>query len=285
MTSLMKFEQGATIGGPGLALIVAEGVPVDVLNVDNTGVGSFLTEIIGSPPDSLTYPLDPSVDVPIVVNSGNGSPSGQVTPEVGIYGCLRLRLTTWPLSGQSGVPDVDIRNICVVTPNLKLVLPPYQKFPDPIPLSGTGSKPDEMNFEAQGFGWAGINYDAGTHPFRLVNEALKAVDALAGGGGGGRVLATYSGAGPHTLTPPGAGNTAVALVDTSGGPVTVNLPAALVSDEAFEVIDASGDAGLNPITVSGNGNTLLGSPTIVGNFAKKSYIAEDTFLGGAYFLG
>lgn len=180
--ALLKFSQGAVIGGDGRALVVVIGAtPVIIENSDNAGVGSYKIELLYAPPDRTTpsgYSLVPGVDAPYVIASGNGTPNGSLDmSEVGIYGCYRIRLTVWPQPNQVGVPDVDIRNVGVLTPNRKLILPPYQKFPNPLPLDGVGAKPDELNFEGQGFGWSGPEYDAGTYPWRLVNEALREIDA------------------------------------------------------------------------------------------------------------
>lgn len=181
MTALLKFSQGATVGADGRALVVASSVtPVTIENSDNTNVGSYLIELLYAPPDNPTYStVVPGVTLPLVLASGDGIPSANLNVNGGYVGTYRVRLTTWPGAGQSGTPDVDIRCVSVPTPNQKIILPPYQKFPDPLPLSGLGSKPDELNFDGQTWGWAGSNE---TVSFRLVNEALRMLDLPSGSG-------------------------------------------------------------------------------------------------------
>lgn len=178
--ALLKFSQGALVGADGRALVVAiSATPVVIENVDNTDVGSYLIELLYAPPDSPTYTVEPGITTPIVLAQGNGSTySGSLDlSDAGIYGCYRIRLTVWPQANQGGVPDIDIRNVAVPLPNRKIIMPPYQKFPDPLPLEGLGAKPDEMNFAGQVWGWAG--QDAGTaSTYKLVNEALRELDAI-----------------------------------------------------------------------------------------------------------
>lgn len=180
-TALLKFTQGTTVGANGRALVVAIGAtPVTIENSDDTGVASYKIELLYAPPDSPTYVVVPNT--PHVLATDNGTPTATLdVSALAVYGCYRIRLTVWPQANQVGVPDVDIRNVAVVTPTYKLVLPPYQKFPDPIALEGTGSKPDELNFLGQTWGWSGPGYDAVNYPWRLVNEALKLCDSIGTG--------------------------------------------------------------------------------------------------------
>lgn len=64
---------------------------------------------------------------------------------------------------------------------------------------------------------------------------------------------------PYTI---GAGTTIVA-VDTSGGAVTINLPAAVPLYRVFIIYDLIGNAAANNITISGNGNNINGAASVV----------------------
>lgn len=284
-TALLKFSQGLSIGADGEAFIASTGTAVVIENSDNTDVGSWRIELLYGPPGSSfeQVPGTPAV----LAQASSNTPTINLTPEALFYGCYRIRLSVWDLAGFSGTPNVDIRNVAVPTPNKNLILSPFQKLPDPLPLLGTGEpgeKPHELNFEGQSWGWAGGDYNGTTVDFRLINDALLELDSLTGGDGAISVQ-TFTGAGPHALVGIGAGSKLIALVDTSGGAVTVQLPATLVDGEIFEVWDASGDAGSNNITVDGNGNTINGSPIISGGYGNKTFAAHTTFLGGGYFVG
>ena len=175
--ALLRFRQGANIGAGGHALVVAiSGTTVTIENTSNIDVASYRIELLHAPPDSTIYPITPGVSAPVELAVGNGVPTATLdVSEAGIYGCYRIRLTVWPLLNQGGVPDVDIRNVAVATPGFGIILPPYQKFPDPLPLEGAGSKLDELNFAGQARGWAGPAYHAVTYPWRLLHSALKAL--------------------------------------------------------------------------------------------------------------
>lgn len=57
----------------------------------------------------------------------------------------------------------------------------------------------------------------------------------------------------------------IVFVDSSGGAVTVNLPAAVAQDRHVVVKDLSGNAAANNITVGGNGNNIDGAASKVIN--------------------
>lgn len=324
-TALLKFSQGISIGANGEAFIASTGTSVTIANSNNTDVASWRIELLYGPPGS-SFEQVPGTPLLLAENAASATPTIGLTPEALFYGCYRIRLSVWDAASFSGTLDTDIRNIAVPTPNKKLILSPFQKRPDPLPLLGTGDpgeKPHELNFEGQPWGWAGGDYNGTSVNFRLINDALveldtvavetvfgrsgPAISAVAGDydtdavtnvstkpgvtlsdalDGLGRLdVQTFTGAGPHPLTGLGAGSKLIALIDTSGGAVTVQLPATLVDGEVFEVWDASGDAGSNNITVDGNGNTINGSPIISGGYGNKTFAAHTTFLGGGYFVG
>ena len=290
--ALLKFIQGARVGGNGHALVVLPGVQVDISNGgDNTDVNSWRLELLDGPPGS-PFEQVPGTPTLLAENPSSSTPAASSTPAVIAFpGSYRVRLQVWTGSNYTGVLDTDIRNYAVPTPLNSIIIPPFQKLPDPLPLLGSGvpgEKPNELNFEGQPFGWSGPNYAHPTYgqtyvQFRLLNAALQLLDA--GGGGGGRFLDTYTGPGTYALPGNGDGTLTVLLVDSSGGPVQVDLPATLVDNEAFEVVDASGDAGTNNITVTGNGNTLNASGIISLAYGNKTFVGNTSFLGGGYFAG
>ena len=50
--ALLTFSQGLRVGSPGQALIVVDGAPVTITNAGNSGVQSFLIELLYAPPSS-----------------------------------------------------------------------------------------------------------------------------------------------------------------------------------------------------------------------------------------
>ena len=196
LSALLQFTQGATVGGQGIALVVTSGNVVVISNSDNSSVQSYRLELCYAPPGSV-HNITPGVTPPIVLAEGNGVPSYSFLPENGVYGCYRFRLTTWSGGSFTGNSDVDIRCIATRFPN-DLICPPLQKFPDPLPLPGSGlagAKPGELNFGGQPYGWQGDE-----DPSRpLLWQALKAIGS---GGGGGSVSVTNPVVGDGTAGSP-----------------------------------------------------------------------------------
>jgi hypothetical protein len=54
-------------------------------------------------------------------------------------------------------------------------------------------------------------------------------------------------------------------VDSTSGPITINLPAAPVQGKGYTIADITGHAAANNITISGNGFQIAGSPTVLLN--------------------
>jgi hypothetical protein len=267
---------------------------VSIENSDNAAVGSYLIELLFAPPASPTYQITPGVTAPLVLSSGNGNtPTATLNLSApAVYGCYRIRLTVWPLPDRSGVPDVDIRCVCVLTPNQRFVLPPFQYFPLPLPLDGVGAKPDELNFYGQPFGWAGPNFE---HPtwggYRLVNATLEAMDAGGGGGGAGSLQEAYE------------GGTTIG-VTTALGPVRVNVtgttsPALVIYHEGQQIGSIGGPAaaladtylrGAPAVTTKGQSIHLEGGGSTVafaaGDFVAAGGGASGPGTGGSgYLLG
>lgn len=194
-TALLRFVQGTRSGAPGEALVVVAGTSVNISNGgDNTDVKSWRIELLEGPVGS-SFEQTPGAPTVLAQNAADPSPGVVLTPDNTFSGSYRIRLTVWDAENYAGVQDVDIRVFTVPTPNKSIILPPYQKLPDPLPLPGSGkpgAKPDEMNFEGQPYGWSGPNYAHPTYgqtyqQFRLLNAALELLDSGAGpvSGGGG----------------------------------------------------------------------------------------------------
>lgn len=179
--ALMKFVQGVTIGGDGHALVAQAGTQVDISNVgDNSGVNSWRIELVWGPPGSA-FEQVPGTSLLLAESSTGNAVAASITPQAGAYyGCYRIVMSVWAAAAYAGDPDVDIRNIVILTPNQNVVLPPAQFLPKPLPLLGTGEtgeKPHELNIDGQLFGWAG---DESTS-YRLLNASLLYLDGVGGG--------------------------------------------------------------------------------------------------------
>lgn len=171
-TSLIQLTQGANVGAAGQALFGVTATSVAVSNSVNTGVLSWRIDLLYAPPGSALV-------AGTLAFSDNGStPSAAFTPDV--TGPYRLALYVWDAVNRVGTAtDADIRNFCVKEANgIARVAP--QIWPRPLPpvASGeVGAKPDENNFGGQGNGWSGDGSDG------LLDNVLRRVDSLAGGGG------------------------------------------------------------------------------------------------------
>lgn len=159
--ALIKITQGALTDSAGRALVgtLAGGAPV-FSNGDNTGVTRWVYTLLETPPGSAisTTVQDSTVTQTFALPSAPDKP-----------GSYRVQLDVYDVNG---VRDTDIRNFAVPFPNIGFIAPPYQGLPPPLPTSGTGSKPDEMNFAGQGDGWGG-DTNAGR---RLLYQALENID-------------------------------------------------------------------------------------------------------------
>ena len=59
-------------------------------------------------------------------------------------------------------------------------------------------------------------------------------------------------------------------VDSTGGVITINLPAAPLLGKGYTVTDQSGQAAINAITVAGNGHLIKGIASIPINIAYQT---------------
>ena len=145
-TALIKITQGATTDIPGRALKVEADGATDVVfsNGDNTGVVSWYYELLYTPPGSVIATTTQGPGVTTTFNMG--------VPDV--PGSYRVRIT---VVDAAGVQDIDIRNAVVAFPYQGVLAAPYQANPLPLPLTGVGNKPDEMNVGGQPYGWDGAD--------------------------------------------------------------------------------------------------------------------------------
>jgi hypothetical protein len=161
-TALIKITQGATTDLPGRAVKGAVGGGVVVFsNGDDTGVVSWTYGLVYVPPGSGISPT----------TQGPGPTTTYTMPNPDVPGCYRVQLT---VVDAAGIEDVDIRNFAAPFPNEELIAPPYQRNPEPLPLTGSAAKPDELNFEGHTHGWDGD--DDADH--KLMYRALEIVDAV-----------------------------------------------------------------------------------------------------------
>lgn len=161
-TALIQFTQGPNTDTAGRAVkgTLTDGA-LTVSNGDDTGVVAWTFELVYVPPGSA---------IP-TTTQGPGAVSTFVMPQPDVPGSYRFRMTVD--DGAGGV-DVDIRNFCVPFPHRGLIAPPYQGLPATIPLTGAGSKPNEMNLNGQAFGWDGTD----DTDFQLLYQAIQLVDEL-----------------------------------------------------------------------------------------------------------
>lgn len=144
VAALIIFDQGGP-GTPGQAFEGTLGSLVTVTNDDNTDVTSWSIELLDVPSGS-------ALSTGVLNAAATNTPTAGFTPDV--PGSYRVSLTV--NSGSS--ENKDIRNFGVRNAR-GIIVPPYQKLPDPLPLPGvTGTaldKPDELNFNGVSRGWAG----------------------------------------------------------------------------------------------------------------------------------
>lgn len=154
-TALLRFDQ-TTPGVNGQAYVGLPGLPATVSNSDNTDVLSWQIDLVYTPPGSAI-----PVTVPYAFNDSSSTPTAVITPDV--PGAYRFVLKVWNAINRVGTPtDVDIRNLVLRYPNNRLILPPYQKDPDPLPTLASalpGAKPNEMNIGGVELGWLGNGAD------------------------------------------------------------------------------------------------------------------------------
>jgi len=270
-SALIQFAQGSNTDLPGRAVIgdMVSGT-VTVSNGDNTGIVSWKYELLYVPPGST---------IPLTVQG----PSGVSTftfPQPDTAGSYRVRMTTTDTAGGT---DVDIRNLCVKLPH-GLIAPPYQGNPPPLPLTGAGAKPNEMNIGGQPNGWDG---DANTtRP--LLYQLIGIVDSLNGGGtvpatrqinttsplvGGGTLAADLT----LSLSAGSAGAVMMTLGGLAGwasqGNIVHSNLGGLSADDHPQYLRTDGTRALTgPLSAGGFNLTNGATPVNPTDFTIKSYV-------------
>lgn len=167
--ALIKFTQNAVVGADGEAYLGVTGVTASLENSNNADVASWEVFLAYVPPGSA---LVASISVPHSFSNNSSSPAANFNPDV--RGSYRFILIVYESIGRTGVSNTDIRNFSIPESRHGLVRPPYQKLPDPLPVTGSGEpteKPDELNFGSQPFGWAGVGGGDG-----LLHDLLGQLD-------------------------------------------------------------------------------------------------------------
>lgn len=159
VSALIRFVQGpnSDIAGRAVKGTIADGA-VTVSNGSNSGVVTWKYELLFVPPGSA---------VSLSTQGPNATSTFTFTPDVA--GTYRVRLTV--VGTTASDVDQDIRCFCVPFAN-GFISPPYQRNPDPLPVTGAGAKPDEMNLGGQAYGWSGDNDTSR----KLLHQALQAID-------------------------------------------------------------------------------------------------------------
>ena len=138
----MILSQGGLPGLPAQSYIGVDGVLVTITNADDTGVTYWKYEL-------LDVPLGSTIS-PGILSEGT-APSVTFTPEIGIVGCYRVKLTVRGPTGE----NIDVRNFAVPTRVHSWIIPSFL------------AEANEMNFTGQLRGW-----------MRWVNEILLYIDGL-----------------------------------------------------------------------------------------------------------
>jgi hypothetical protein len=259
VTALIVFDQG----GPGPAGEAFEGTiaggAVTVTNDVNTNVASWKISLVDVPPTSALVPG-------VLGTANSATPSAGFTPDVA--GSYRIVLEVYDTIGLTGTTDKDIRNFGIRNAR-GIIIPPYQKNPDPRPLIGSGdpgAKPDEQNYGGQARGWAGDRTDGQLEFFFLTYDDLPNVSV--------------------TTTPfvaAATGESPIYLLDmiTAGGPISFTLPTGARIGQRVRVLldQASGAFDTSTILAPGGQNIDgLSSVNIArGKFADFLYVRPNVW--------
>lgn len=265
-SALLKFTQGATVGGDGRALVGVLTTSVALSNVNNTGVQSWQIDLVYVDPDSSL-----SITTAYAFNDAGSTPAANFSPDV--RRSYRWVLKVWDVPNRAGDPSgVDIRVFSVRELN-GVLIPPSQVWPLPLPnpLSGElNAKPNEMNFDGQLDGWHGTGVDG------QLNQVLaKHMPPLPGNPGD--VLTVVSGR--WASAPPSGG----------GGSGDVSGPGAAVVNNNVVLWDGTSgtdikDSGLNlSAFIRHNGSVAFTANQSLGGF-KITSLANGTAAGDAVNL-
>lgn len=247
-TALIKITQGITTDLAGRALKGVTGTSVVFSNGDDTDVLTWTYELLEVPPGST---------VSLTSQGPNTTPNFTITPDVA--GSYRVRLA---VAGSSNV-DTDIRVFVVPFPTRGILAPPYQGLPAPLPLTGSGSKPDEFNVGGQARGWMGdLN---SSRP--MLHKVLELVDSFTSG----------STVAPLTSIYYVDGGTAVSTPDQTGSFVA---PFATIG-QALAVASAGTIILVAPNTYSEDINITVPNVTLASvTFSRSDLLITPVTLGG-----
>lgn len=265
-SALLKFTQGATVGGDGRALVGVLTTSVALANVNNSGVQSWQIDLVYvDPTSSLT------ITTAYAFNDASSTPAANFTPDV--RRSYRWVLKVWDVPNRVGDPtNVDIRVFSVRELN-GVLIPPSQVWPPPLPDTRSGeltAKPNEMNFDGQLEGWHGTGLDG------LLNQLLaKHMPPVPGNPGD--VLTVSSGR--WTSLPP-----------SGGGAGDVSGPGAAVVADNIVIWDGTSgtdikDSGFGIAAfIKKDGTVAFTGNQSMGGF-KLTSVANGTVAGDAVNFG
>jgi hypothetical protein len=244
--ALILFNQG----GPGTAGEAFEGSLAGVVTITNnvnTDVASWRITMCDVPPGS-------AVATGVLATGNNNTPTANFTPDVA--GSFRVMLEVFESVGLTGTKNTDIRNFGIRNAR-GIIIPPFQKLPDPLPLVGSnqpGEKPDEQNYGGQLRGWAGNRADGQLEEFFLTYDDPKF-----------RSVTTTPFNSTVLMEP-----AFVVNLTTIGGNAVFNLPTTgLRTGQRFRVF-AFGGAVSNTVTVNPPGGHTINGLSSVAMFSGGS---------------
>lgn len=213
VTALILFNQGGA-GTPGWAFegTVDDGLVV-ITNDDDTNVASWRITLLDVPPGSAVVPG-------VLASADSGTPTANFTPDV--QGSYRIELEVFDAIAFGGATDKDIRNFGIRNAR-GIIVPPYQKLPDPLPVTGEGKpgeKPNEQNYGGQARGWTGNRTDGQLEEFFNTYDDLRTF-----------TVSSTPFTAAATDVPP------VYYINVTG-PATFNLPSSFRTGQRFRVVAA-----------------------------------------------
>jgi len=250
VTALIQFGQGL-LGTAGEAYEgdLVSGT-VNVQNDDNTNIASWRFTLLDVPPDS-------ALATGVLASADDNTPTTSFVPDV--FGSYRVMLEVFDTAGLVGTTDKDIRNFGVRNAR-GIIIPSYQKLPDPLPVQGSGlpgQKPDEQNYAGQTRGWTGDRTDGQMEEFFLTYDDLK--------------IKTVS---STPFTAAASGEEPLYRVTVAGASV-FNLPSGARVGQQFRVMPAGGAA---TITVNPPGGHSIEGASSMDLLTGAS--ATFVYLGG-----
>ena len=259
VTALIVFDQG----GPGPAGEAFEGTiaggAVTITNDVNTNVASWKITLVDVPPTSALVPG-------VLATANSGTPTTSFIPDVA--GSYRIVLEVYDTIGLTGTTDTDIRNFGIRNAR-GVILPSYQKLPDPLPLLGSGDpgeKPDEQNYGGQARGWTGDRTDGQLEFFFLTYDDLPGLDVVS-----------------TPFVAAATGQPPIYLLDmiTAGGSISFTLPTgARIGQRVRVLLDQAASAFATSTIFAPGGQTIDGLSSVLiskGKFADFIYVRTNVW--------